>query len=64
MSVYTLDRFGVGMEMFDALPPRLRALVRENPELNPGFILIAMDDEMTEDEIIEAIKGGQSWLTK
>lgn len=64
MSVYTPSRYGVTMQMFDALPPRLRAVVRDNPDLNPGFILVAMDDEMSEDEIIEAIKGGSSWLTK
>jgi hypothetical protein len=52
------------MQMFDHLPPRLRQLARENRDLNVGFILVALDDGMTEDEIVKAIKEGSSWLTK
>lgn len=54
----------MAMQMFDALPPRLRQVARENPDLSVGFLLVALDDGETEDEIIEAIKGGTSWMTK
>ena len=64
MSVYTRNHYGVGMQMFDHLPPRLRQLARDNHDLNVGFILVALDDGMTEDEIVKAIKEGSSWLTK
>lgn len=50
--------------MFDQLPPRLRQLARENNDVNVGFILVALDDGMTEDEIIEAIRRNEGWLTK
>ena len=53
----------MAMQMFDALPPRLREIVRQTPELSVGFILVALDDGMTEDEIINSIKKGNSWLT-
>lgn len=64
MSIYSKNRKGVAMQMFDALPPRLRQVARENPDLSVGFLLVALDDGETEDEIIEAIKGGTSWLTQ
>lgn len=64
MSVYTQNHYGVGMQMFDHLPPRLRQLARENNDVNVGFILVALDDGMTEDEIIEAIRRNDGWLTK
>jgi len=50
--------------MFDHLPPRLRQLARENRDVNVGFILVALDDGMSEDEIIQAVKRGDKWLTK
>jgi hypothetical protein len=62
VSIYSKDRKGVAMQMFDELPPRLRKVAREKPELSVGFLLVALDDGMTEDEIIESIKGGTSWL--
>lgn len=52
------------MQQFDALPPRLRQLVRDNPDLNPGFLLIALDDEMSEDEVIQMIQEGRAWWNK
>lgn len=64
MKIYTPDIKGVAMQQFDALPPRLRQMVRENPELNPGFILVALDDEMSEDEIINMIQEGRAWWQK
>lgn len=61
---YSPTRYGVGMQMFDSLPPRLRAAARENPDANVGFILVALDDGMSEDEIIDAIRRKDGWLTK
>lgn len=52
------------MQMFDLLPPRLRQLAREDNEVNVGFILVALDDGMTEDQIIDAIRRKDGWLTK
>lgn len=63
MSVYTHTIKGAVMEAFDALPPRLREMARQDNHLNVGFLLVALDDGMTEDEIIRMIKGGNSWLT-
>jgi hypothetical protein len=52
------------MQMFDHLPPRLRQIVRDDTALNVGFILVALDDGMSEDEIIQQIKEGSGWITK
>ena len=64
MEPYNSSRFGVGMQMFDHLPPRLRQIVRDDTALNVGFILVALDDGMSEDEIIQQIKEGSGWITK
>lgn len=61
MSVYTQNRKGLAMQAFDALPPRLREMARQNPDLNVGFLLVAVDDGMTEDEIITMVKEGREW---
>lgn len=63
MSVYTRCRKGFAMQAFDALPPRLRELARQNPDLNVGFLLVSVDDGMTEEEIITMVKEGKEWWT-
>jgi hypothetical protein len=64
VSVYSKTQKGYAMMNFDSLPPRLRDLVREDPNIDAGFILIAIDDGMPEDEIIEETKQGTAWWMK
>lgn len=63
MSVYTNSIKGVAMQSFDALPPQLRKMARQDPDLNVGFLLVALDDGMTEEEVIRMIKEGKEWWT-
>jgi hypothetical protein len=63
VSVYTHCRKGVAMQAFDALPPRLREMARQDPGLNVGFLLVALDDGMTENEVITMLKEGREWWT-
>jgi hypothetical protein len=59
--IYTSTPRGLAMMQFDLLPPRLREIVRENPDISAGFLLVALDDEMTEDEIVHLTKQGTAW---
>jgi hypothetical protein len=52
------------MADFDALPPRLRDLVRKDLSLNAGLILIALDDGATIEEVIELTNNGKGWWMK
>lgn len=64
MKVYTPDMKGAAMQQFDALPPRLRQMVRDRPELDTGFILVALDDGLSEDEVVNMIQEGRAWWQK
>jgi hypothetical protein len=64
VSVYKRNRFGFSMADFDALPPKLRDLVRQNPPLNAGLLLIALDDGATVEEVIELTQNGKGWWLK
>jgi len=61
---YSPGRHGYAMELFDQLPPRLRDFVRTNHELNVGLLLIALDDGMLPEEIIEQTNNGRGWWLK
>lgn len=61
---YSSNRFGFSMADFDALPPKLRDLVRQDRTLNAGLLLIALDDGATVDEVIELTSNGKGWWLK
>jgi len=63
MTTYTNSIAGYIMQAYDELPQRLRELVRENVELklDPALFIIALEDGMSEDEIINLTKNGRGW---
>lgn len=63
MTTYTNSIAGYIMQAYDELPQRLRELVRENVELklDPALFIIALEDGMSEDEIIDLTKNGRGW---
>ena len=66
MTTYTNSIAGYIMQAYDELPQRLRELVRENVELklDPALFIIALEDGMSEDEIIDLTKNGRGWWMK
>ena len=61
---YMPGRHGYAMELFDQLPSKLRDYVRHNEHLNVGHLLIALDDGMLVDDIIEQTANGKGWWLK
>lgn len=61
MSVYSKGSVGQIMEIYDSLPPKLRALIRGDLKIDPTLLIVALEDGMSEDEIVLETKNGRGW---